>query len=94
MEFEWDRVKEQANLLKHGFGFSEAVEVFSDPKGLVLEDESHSGSERRFYWVGKSSDGKILTVRFTRRANKIRIFGCAHWRKFRRLYEAAQNEES
>ena len=28
----------------------------------------------------------ILTVRFTYRANRIRIFGAGHWRKYRKLY--------
>ncbi|NDC38800.1 MAG: hypothetical protein EBZ48_12230 [Proteobacteria bacterium] len=29
----------------------------------------------------------MVTVRYTRRAGKIRIFGCAAWRAFRRLYD-------
>jgi len=76
-EFEWDHVKEKANILKHGHSFQEAIESFSDPKGFVLEDQAHSENEERFYWVGKNADGKVLTVRFSQRGAKIRIIGCA-----------------
>ena len=86
MDFEWDTSKERENLRKHGIAFLEAVESFSDPDGFVLVDRKHSNTEERFYWVGKTSLGKILTVRFTRRARQIRIIGAARWRNFRKLY--------
>lgn len=89
MEFEWDLAKEQANISKHGHTFSEAVEAFQDPLGVQLVDRRHSHQEGRYYWVGKVSSGKILTVWFTRRANKVRIIGCAEWRKFRSYYYEA-----
>lgn len=93
MEFEWDFAKELANIAKHGRTFAEAVDTFRDPLGIMLIDSNHSRAEERFYWVGKSQSDSVLTVRFTRRGNKIRIFGCAEWRKFRRIYdEAAQND--
>jgi hypothetical protein len=78
--------KEIDNLRKHGISFAEAVETFSDPNGLQLRDIKHSSVEARFFWVGKSESGTILTTRFTRRGNIIRIFGSAAWRKFGRLY--------
>ena len=86
MQFEWDLPKELINLAKHGVTFAEAVESFSDPKGFALANEAHSSKEKRFYWVGKSKNGRILTTRFTRRGDKIRIIGSAEWRKFRRMY--------
>jgi len=86
MEFEWDVSKETDNLRKHRVSFAEAVESFFDPHGLLLVDEKHSGVEDRFYWVGKSSSGRVLTTRVTRRGTKIRIIGSAEWREFRRLY--------
>ena len=90
MEFEWDITKEAENLKKHGIAFTEAVECFSDPKGLQLIDKKHSDVEKRWYWIGKSKTGRILTTRFTQRGMKIRIIGCADWRKFRRLYETTE----
>lgn len=86
MEFEWDAKKEKENLRKHKVSFLEAVESFSDPNGFALIDERHSSTEKRFYWVGKISSGKVLTTRFTRRVGKIRIIGSAEWREFRRMY--------
>jgi uncharacterized DUF497 family protein len=89
MEFEWDLAKERANLAKHGYTFSEAIEALQDPQGVRLVDQKHSAKEKRYFWVGKVSSGKILTVWFTRRKNKVRIIGCAEWRKFRSFYHEA-----
>jgi uncharacterized DUF497 family protein len=91
VDFEWDLAKERLNIKKHGRSFSEAVEAFQDPQGIQVIDREHSKQEERFYWIGKSSSGKIMTVWFTRRAKNIRIIGCAEWRKMRSLYcEAAK----
>lgn len=69
-----------------GVSFSEAAECFQDPVGFMMEDQKHSAKEPRHYWIGQSSSGKILTVRYTRRGSAIRIFGAAEWREFRELY--------
>jgi uncharacterized DUF497 family protein len=89
MQFEWDESKEQANINKHHVSFASAIEAFRDPKGVRLADQTHSNDERRYYWVGKDSTGRILTVRFTERRSVIRIIGCGYWRKYRRFYEEA-----
>jgi len=86
MEFEWDANKEEENLRKHGYSFAEAVEAFLDPLGCALTDEKHSNTESRHCWAGKLASGAIVTVRYTRRGRKIRIFGCAAWRNLRSLY--------
>ena len=90
MEFEWDYLKEKKNRKKHKISFLEAVETFSDPNGIELDDISHSQSETRQFWIGKTKDGRILTSWFTRREQRIRLIGCANWRKFRRYYETTQ----
>jgi uncharacterized DUF497 family protein len=86
VEFEWDLSKEIENVRKHGVSLMEAVDTFSDPDGFQLRDSKHSQSEPRFFWVGKSRAGKVLTTRFTLRGSVIRVFGSGSWRKFRRLY--------
>lgn len=87
MEFEWDDNKE------HKVSFLEAVDSFFDPQGFQMVDENHSDKEKRYYWVGMSKSGRVLTTYFTKRGNKIRIIGSAEWRKFRRLYyETTENE--
>ena len=87
MEFEWDAGKELTNVRKHKVAFVEAVETFFDPKGFQMVDRKHSKDESRFYWVGKSSQGRVLTTWFTRRGSVVRIIGSAEWRQFRRLYD-------
>ena len=93
MEFEWDLAKESENIRKHSVTFVEASTTFSDPHGIQLRDTEHSKSEVRHFWIGKSSNGRVLTTRFTLRSDVIRIIGSADWRKFRRIYfEAAKDK--
>jgi uncharacterized protein len=93
VNFEWDMSKEVLNIRKHGVSFLEAVESFSDPSGFQLSDTKHSHVEPRFYWVGKCMSGKVLTTRFTRRGELIRIIGSAAWRSFKRLYDERTKTE-
>lgn len=90
MEFEWDHKKAKENFQKHKISFEQAVETFSDPEGLLLEDHHHSQKEKRYYWIGITNDSLILTTRFTYRGEVIRLIGCANWRKFRRYYETTK----
>ncbi|HOW87351.1 MAG TPA: BrnT family toxin [Candidatus Omnitrophota bacterium] len=84
--FVWDFEKERLNILKHGIDFHKAIEVFKDPNRKIFIDESHSTAEQRFFCIGKV-EGRILTVRFTYRNEKIRIFGAGEWRKGKQNYE-------
>ena len=84
--FEWDENKNKENQAKHGVSFEEAQYAFADPHMIVLEDVLHSThGETRYFCVGRVESG-VLTVRFTFRANRIRIFGAGYWRKYRSLY--------
>ncbi len=85
--FEWDEDKDRENQSKHHVSFSAAQHAFLDPRRVIAEDITHSGEEGRFYCIGRVNDG-ILTVRFTRRGNVIRIFGAGYWRKGRKIYDA------
>ena len=85
-KFEWDKIKEQANIAKHGVSFTAASHVFDDPKYFVTEDTKHSTDEARWICFGMV-DGKVMTVRFTYRDKKVRIIGAAYWRKGRKSYE-------
>lgn len=83
--FVWDEDKNQENIAKHGVSFEEAQHAFGDPYSLIIEDDEHSSDEDRWFCVGVIKRG-IVTVRFTYRDDKIRIFGAGYWRKMRRLY--------
>jgi len=84
--FEWDDEKDRENQAKHGVSFETAQHAFADIKRIIAEDLEHSQKEERFYCFGRIGDG-ILTVRFTHRENRIRIFGAGYWRKGKSLYE-------
>jgi uncharacterized DUF497 family protein len=84
--FEWDSTKDHLNQLKHGVSFIEAQQAFLDPRRVIAEDLSHGNSESRYFCFG-SFVGEILTVRFTYRNRKIRIFGAGFWRKGKKIYE-------
>ena len=84
--FDWDSDKDSENQAKHGVSFMRAQFAFADPKRVIANDVSHSQAEERYYCFGEV-DGGVLTVRFTYRANLIRIFGAGYWRKGKSVYE-------
>ncbi len=88
--FEWDDAKSLVNLEKHGIDFVEAKQAFFDPFHIIARDNDHSMTEERFYCFGKI-ENEIVTVRFTKRNQVIRIFGAGCWRKGRKIYEEARN---
>ena len=49
MLFEWDEIKRQTNLVKHGVDFRDAVRVFDGP---VFESISQHGGEERVVAIG------------------------------------------
>ena len=86
--FEWDDAKDGENQLKHGVTFSQAQHAFFDEDRVIAEDLGHSDDEKRYYCFGYDQNSQgILTVRFTYRQNKIRIFGAGYWRKGKKKYE-------
>jgi uncharacterized DUF497 family protein len=72
--------------LKHGVSFADAQAAFFDPRRVIAEDLEHSGAEPRYFCFGRVADG-VMTVRFTYRAGRIRIFGAGYWRKGKQIYE-------
>lgn len=84
--FEWDPEKDRENRQRHGVPFNLAQYAFADSSRVIAQDVSHSLQEDRFFCFGRVGDG-ILTVRFTYRDGKIRIFGAGYWRKGKRIYE-------
>jgi uncharacterized DUF497 family protein len=72
--FEWDALKELANLRKHGISFSEAVSAFADPLARIFPDEGHSLGERREILVGHSTADRLILVCFTEpQRDRVRI---------------------
>jgi uncharacterized DUF497 family protein len=87
MEFEWDEVKNRANVVKHGLEFRDAVAIF-DGRVLRRVDDRHDYGETRVLATG-IVDGKETTVIYTKRWEIYRIISArrAH-RNERRAYRA------
>jgi uncharacterized DUF497 family protein len=64
MEFEWDPLKADANLLKHQVGFEEASRVFLDPNRIETFDGREAYGEDRWKTVGMV-DPALLAVVYT-----------------------------
>lgn len=88
--FEWDDAKDLQNQESHGVPFSLAQFAFTDPNRVIAQDLNHSDEENRYFCFGKVEDG-ILTVRFTYRSKRIRIFGAGYWRRGKKIYEQENN---
>ncbi len=71
MKFEWDEVKNQKNIVKHGVSFEESKTVFFDEQALLEYDEIHSENEDRFRILGCSDGGNILLVVYCVRVGSI-----------------------
>jgi len=76
MEFQWDSLKNQANIMEHGISFEEASELFELPDDLILEvyDYKHSLNEDRIISIGPIHRGVIVVVSVERNeGNVIRL---------------------
>lgn len=62
MTYEWDEIKAQLNIAKHGVSFDEAKSVFCDECALVVFDKEHSEIEELFFLLGMSEKDRILLV--------------------------------
>lgn len=70
IQFEWDRTKAEANLIKHKVDFEVACQAFFDPFVFVLEEESH-GNENREILLGMTLQWNVLYVVYTIRQGDI-----------------------
>jgi hypothetical protein len=95
MEWEWDEDKNAENVRKHEVTFEEALQVFIDPDGIEKEDLAHSSpSERRRWRTGRLHSGRIVTVVYTLRRDKIRLISAQERRRERGEYEKANKQNN
>ena len=78
IDFEWDEVKNKANIEKHGISFEEAKSVFFDESALLIADPDHSETEDRFVLLGFSTKLRLLLVCHSFEVDEglIRIISC------------------
>ena len=60
--FEWDELKNIANIKKHGISFQEAKTCFEDGYAEVFPDLEHSIYEERYIFLGISGSLRTLVV--------------------------------
>jgi uncharacterized DUF497 family protein len=72
--FEWDPVKAQANIRKHGIDFAEVTTVFDDERALTMPDILTAVDEQRLLTLGRDALSRIVVVAYTWRGQRIRIF--------------------
>ena len=90
--FEWDSVKANANLRKHGVSFFDATAVFGDPLSLTIPYPDHSQYEERFIIIGLCARNRLLVVIHTVREGNIRIISARPaTRQEKRTYEEAHS---
>lgn len=86
--FEWDPVKAEANVRKHGVTFDEASTVFGDSLNLLMADPDHSLDEERYLLLGMSNRRRFLVVAFAERPPRTRLISARRaTRQERRRYE-------
>ena len=75
MNCQWDPVKAETNVKKHGVEFSDAVGVFEDPTAITIEDPQAEG-EQRFLSMGMDVLGRIIVVAYTYRGDDDSVNFC------------------
>jgi len=89
--FEWDGRKARDNRVEHRASFDEAVTVFGDPLGRIVDDPHHSQDEDRFVLLGHSVRRRRLVVMFTERGDTVRLIGAREaTRRERKNYEESE----
>lgn len=72
LQFEWDDAKSHACLVRRGFDFAAATQVFYDPLRIVTQDRRHDYGEDRFQVIGSINE-RIFVVVYTMRGMATRI---------------------
>ena len=63
IEFEWDTLKNEKTIKKHGISFEEAAEIFANTDTIFEYDEDHSDlDEDRWNAIGYSPKQRMLIV--------------------------------
>jgi uncharacterized protein len=63
MNFEWDERKNEVNIDKHGFDFSDAHRIFDLPMAVDLDQRNDYGEDR---WIGTGLlNGRVVVVIYT-----------------------------
>ena len=91
--FDWDKGNLEKNWVKHRVSQEECEQVFFSQPFVVFKDVAHSEQEERYYVLGRTDLGRVLSVTFTIRKNQIRIISARDMdRKERQDYQSYEKE--
>jgi len=92
--FEWDVGNADKNWEYHQVARGEAEGIFFNRPVVVAADLAHSERERRFAALGRTDQGRRLTVVFTVRATLVRVISARDMsRRERRIYEQTSSKK-
>ncbi|MFI5307502.1 MAG: BrnT family toxin [Polyangiales bacterium] len=92
--FQWDAGNSEKNWDLHHVSRAEAEQVFFNRPILVASDAAHSQQEARYAALGRTNDGRRLTIVFTVRETQVRVISARDQsRDERRIYEQAQTKK-
>ena len=91
MELEWDEVKRESNLAKHGLDFAVAFELFADYFMEWLDTSQDYGEDR---WVALGMiRGVVVVLVYTERNGKLRLISFRKGSvRERRVYDDARQK--
>ena len=90
--FQWDAGNADKNWERHRVSQGESEQVFFNRPVLTAPGRAPSQQERRYAALGRTNDGRRLTVVFTIRGTLIRVISARDMsRRERRLYGRAEN---
>ncbi len=91
--FDWDEGNIGKNWSKHGVTDWETEEVFFNHPLTIKSDVDHSQAEVRYYALGQTDRGRLLSIAFTVRNRLIRTISARDMNaRERRFYETTQED--
>ena len=89
--FQWDRGNIDKNLKRHNVTNWQCEQVFFNEPLIILGDPIHSVAEQRYAAFGRTDQGRLLVVIFTRRGRSLRVISARDMnRRERKFYEENQ----
>ncbi len=86
--FDWDKGNAAKNAVAHQVSCEEAEQVFVNRPLFFMADQNHSQKELRIKAFGQTDEGRLLTMSFTMRRQKIRVTSARDMdRRERKVYE-------
>jgi uncharacterized DUF497 family protein len=88
--FQWDEGNSSKNWTRHRVTQGEAEQVFLNRPLVVAGDAMHSEAEARYFALGRTEAGRLLSVVFALRGTLVRVISARPMsRRERRAYGQA-----